>query len=93
MAAILGLFSCLPVLLANRTAYVAPLAIIQDITATHQALKGESLPTTEIGPLVKQVLAQEDRPAYLKAVWPWLATNWPGLAWIPMQNKKLTFSQ
>jgi hypothetical protein len=78
-ALVVALPSLVVVLIGLRLAWVAPLAIIQDIVAAQQALKGEPLPTTGIQPLVKQALAEEHPPASLEAVWPWLASAWPDL--------------
>ncbi len=53
-----------------RLAYVAPKAIIQDIVAAQQALNGQRLPTTEINPLVRRILAEYRPAAHLESVWP-----------------------
>jgi hypothetical protein len=60
-------------------AWVAPLAIVQDIVAARQFLRGEPLPTTGIQPLVKEALSSEPRPTSLELTWPWLAAAWPAL--------------
>jgi hypothetical protein len=79
-ATLVSLLSVVVVLVAVRLVYVAPWAIIQDLVAARQVLKGEPLPTTEIEPLVTEVLAAEQRPASLPSVWPWLTAAFTGLA-------------
>jgi hypothetical protein len=76
---LVSVLSLVVVLVALRLVYVAPFAIIQDVVAAKQILKGEPLPSTEIQPLVRQALASEPRPATLESVWPWLARVCPGL--------------
>jgi hypothetical protein len=79
-AALVGLLSLLVVLAAVRLVYVAPFAIVQDIVAAQQVLKGESVPATEIRPLVREALTSEPRPEPLDSVTPWLAAVFPGLS-------------
>jgi hypothetical protein len=79
-AAVVGLLSLLVVVVAVRLVYVAPYAIVQDIVAAQQVLKGESVPATEIRPLVRDVLVSEPRPALLDSAAPWLAAVFPDLS-------------
>ena len=71
-ASLVCVFSLLITGIALRIAYVAPLAIIQDIVAAQQALEGKPLPTTDIEPLIRRALAEERRPAPMETFWPQL---------------------
>ena len=76
-ASLVGVFSLVVVIAGLRLAYVAPLAIIQDFVAARALLKGEPLPTTEIKPIVKEILAEEPRPPSLELIWPRVTGMWP----------------
>ena len=78
-AFLVGVPSLAVVVVGLRLAWVAPLAIVQDIVAARQFLRGEPLPTTGIQPLVKEALSSEPRPTTLELTWPWLAAAWPAL--------------
>ena len=65
-----SLFSLLVVVVSIHIAYVAPLAIMQDLVAAKEALAHRPLPTTHIGPLIEKALAEEPRPSSLRPLWP-----------------------
>ncbi len=65
-----GLFSLLVIAVSIHIAYVAPLAIMQDLVAAKEALAHRPLPTTQIGPLIEKALDDEPRPSSLQPLWP-----------------------
>ncbi len=70
-----GLFSLLVIAVSIHIAYVAPLAIMQDLVAAKEALAHRPLPTTQIGPLIEKALDDEPRPSSLQPLWPELGAR------------------